>query len=362
MQVLHVAEVLKGGTSSYLEEVLPYQASQFGAANVRVLIPESQRSDLPSSDNLPTTVFDDSGSRPDHILKLMKSIRQLVSERRPDVVHAHGTFAGVAVRLALRLMRNPPPVIYCSHGWAFDREGAAWKNNAIALIERMLAPFAKKIICISEHDRRSALRRGFSKNKLVVVLNGIRDVPSARIDTVSWPDGKRRILFAGRFDRQKGIDIFIEAMQKLGDEYFAYAIGASSVGDTTLPSVLPHNVKLTGWLTRTQVQEHLASAEIFVMPSRWEGFGLSALEAMRAGLPVIASKVGGLPELIEDQVTGLLIEPNSVDALVLAIQSVEQNRAATMGAASRGRFERDFQSDLMNQQIIRTYTESPDLS
>ena len=182
MQVLHVAEVLKGGPSSYLEEVLPYQASIFGAANVRVLIPESQRADLPSSDSLPTTVFDDSGSRPDHILKLMKSIRQMVSDCRPDVVHAHGTFAGVAVRLALRLMRNPPPVVYCSHGWAFDREGAAWKNNVIALIEKMLAPFANKIICISEHDQRSALSRGFSKNKLVVVLNGIRDIPSARTD------------------------------------------------------------------------------------------------------------------------------------------------------------------------------------
>ena len=353
--ILHVTEVLKGGPSSYLEEILPFQGLAFGSANVRVLIPCSQRGDLPSANDLPTTEFDDSGSRTDHVRKLISAVRQLVKDRRPTVIHAHSTFAGVAVRLALRLVINPPPVVYCPHGWAFDREGAAWKNRVIAGIERLLAPFASKIVCISEHDRQLAIRYGFDPKKLVVVLNGIRDVGTIAPSTVSWPANKKHLLFAGRFDRQKGVDIFLSAMARLGPDYFAYAIGDAAIGDAALPASIPENVKLTGWITRDQVQAYLASTDVFVMPSRWEGFGLSALEAMRAGRTVVASHVGGLPELVEDKVNGLLIEPNSVDSLVNAIASLNADQIKEMGVQSRLRFTQKFQSDQMNAALLRVY-------
>lgn len=354
--LLHVAEVLKGGTSSYLEELLPYQASVFGKGKVRVLIPAGQQSDLPCSKSLDTTCYDDSGSRKAHVMQLMKHVRALVNERRPTLIHAHGTFAGVAVRLALLTVRNAPPVVYCAHGWAFDREGAAWKNKVIATIERLLSPLAKKTICISAHDKQSAIAYGFNPDRLVVVLNGIRDESAGPSGPdVSWPEGKRRLLFAGRFDRQKGVDIFFDAMAKLGDGYFAYAIGDASVGDETLSSNVPSNVKLTGWLPRAEVQGYLSSADVFVMPSRWEGFGLSALEAMRAGKAVVASQVGGLPELIQDQVNGRLVSANSVDALAKALSQLSDSDAKRMGKASRDIYEAKFKAERMNAEILCLY-------
>lgn len=354
--LLHVAEVLKGGTSSYLEEVLPFQASALGQDRVRVLIPLGQRPDLPCSQVLNTTCFDDSGSRKAHVLELIKHVRALVKERRPSIIHAHGTFAGVAVRLALLSVTNPPPVVYCAHGWAFDREGSAWKNRLIATIERCLSPRARKTICISEHDRQSAIAYGFKPERLVVVLNGIKDeLPRANVTEVTWPVGKQRLLFAGRFDRQKGVDVFLQAMARLGDKYFAYAIGDASVGDEALSSTIPDNVKLTGWLPRNEVQDYLRSADVFVMPSRWEGFGLSALEAMRAGKAVVASQVGGLPELVQTGVNGLLVKPNSVDELVQALQSLTSDHATSMGRASREIYESKFKAERMNKEILELY-------
>lgn len=354
--VLHVAEVLKGGTSSYLEELLPYQASVLGNDRVRVLIPRGQRSDLPCSSALDTTCYDDKGSRKSHVVELIKEVRALVKERRPTIIHAHGTFAGVAVRLALLSLSNPPPVVYCAHGWAFDREGAAWKNRLIAAIERCLSPLAQKTICISEHDRQSAISFGFKPDRLVVVLNGIRDIdPIDESGHVVWPAGKQRLLFAGRFDRQKGVDLFLEAMAKLGNDYFAYVIGDASVGDESLSGTVPDNVKLTGWLPRSEVQRYLRSTDVFVMPSRWEGFGLSALEAMRAGKAVVASNVGGLPELVQEGVNGKLVAPNSVDQLVQALQSLTPESTTRMGVSSRQVYEAKFKADRMNQEILKLY-------
>ncbi|WP_369781564.1 glycosyltransferase [Pseudomonas sp. WC2401] len=83
---------------------------------------------------------------------------------------------------------------------------------------------------------------------------------------------------------------------------------------------LPSNARHIGWLTAEDLQSLYLTADILIVPSRWEGFGLVAVEAMRAGLPVIASNVGGLAEVVEDNATGILIDPNSVQALVDAHQ------------------------------------------
>lgn len=353
LSVLHVAEVLKGGTASYIDELLEYQAEKFGAATIHVLVPASQVGDLAHAGSVYLHTFEDKSSRLVHVLRIRRAFKQLVEKNAFDIVHIHGTFAGFAIRLFFGWKRIRPKLIYCAHGWAFDREATSWKNWIIGFVEKFLSKWSDVVICISDHDFRSAVRIGIRENKLVIIKSGI-SCTVVSSDTVEWPDCKRRFLFAGRFDRQKGVDLFVDAMRIIGSDGFAFAIGDASVGDESLSSP-PDNVKVTGWLPRSLVQSYLESSDVFVMPSRWEGFGLSALEAMRAGRPVIASRVGGLPELVLDGLNGVLVEPNSAIELAHAMRNITDQSISVMGKASRERFEAFFTSDRLNREVEELY-------
>lgn len=359
MRVLHVAEVLKGGMASYLDEVLSFQKTSLVSNDrLAVIVPQSQIEDLTMASRVKTYPFQDSGRRLAHFVTLFKLVRQIAEIEQPDVVHAHSSFAGAACRMAFAFQRKAPAIVYCSHGWAFDREGGKLKNKVLALVECVLSWWTDKIICISEHDRQSGLRAGIAEHRLLTVLNGIADIKGhAAPSTVEWanPD-KLRVLFVGRFDRQKGVDVFFKAMEQLQDQCTAYAIGDASLGDAALVAP-PANVRLTGWLPRASVQAYLQSCDVFVMPSRWEGFGLSALEAMRAGKLVVASGVGGLLELVEHGRSGFLVPPNQPDALVQTIRGISKPMAVQFGMVARERFLRMFTAQQMNQSILNVYAD-----
>lgn len=354
LRILHIAETLKGGTSSSIDELLTYQTRLWGAENITALLPQSQAGFITAIPQSSIVYFDGNCTRARKILRIRQTFKQLVKQNRFDIVHLHGTFAGLAVRLFFGFGKNRPKLVYCPYGWIFDRNPGALKDEFAALAERLLARATDRIVCISDHDFTSALRAGLPRKKLVIIKNAIADKPPSNFQ-VNWPPDKRRFLFAGRFDRQKGIDLFVKAMQALGgDNAFAYAIGDVSLADLPV-SQFPDNIKITGWLPRDQVQAYLQTCDVFVMPSRWEGFGLSALEAMRAGKPVIATRTGALPELVVDSVNGLLIRPADAQALTHAMRSLLKTDLTAMGKASRLRFEHFFSAEKLNQAIVKLY-------
>jgi glycosyltransferase involved in cell wall biosynthesis len=112
---------------------------------------------------------------------------------------------------------------------------------------------------------------------------------------------------------------------------------------------------MTGWLPPAEIEAFYRSADVVVVPSRWEGFGLIAVEAMRAELPVIASRVGGLPEIVVDGETGVLIPPADKGALVRALRDLSDEKLAAMGRAGRQRFLRYFTLDRVHRQIAELY-------
>jgi glycosyltransferase involved in cell wall biosynthesis len=97
------------------------------------------------------------------------------------------------------------------------------------------------------------------------------------------------------------------------------------------------------------------TADVLVMPSRWEGFGLIAAEAMRASLPVLAARVGGLPEVVADGETGVLFDAGDVDGIVDAIQRFETEDWQAMGEAGKARFERLFTMERVHNQLCQLY-------
>lgn len=196
-----------------------------------------------------------------------------------------------------------------------------------------------------------------------MVRNGIREAQAVQASTRCgddpWPPGLLRVLFVGRVDRQKGVDILYSAMAHLQGRAHAVVVGASVAGAGRNACEALANVTHVGWRTRGEIEKLYASADVLVAPSRWEGMPLVALEAMRAGLPVVASRVGGLPEVIEEGRTGLVIDPESPRVLVEVLSSLDRPMLRRMGACARERFLQLFQVGRVVDELHDAYCSAP---
>ena len=352
--VMHCAETVRGGIATYLNELVPLQVQDADPGSVCLLIPASQAGDMRVAGAC-MCPFPDGGGRLLKTFRLVLALRRLLRTVRPEVVHAHSSFAGVGVRLYLALIRWPGRVVCCPHGWAFDQTLPPWARGGIAWIERGLARLCDAIVCISEHERRQAEAMGLAPERLVVIPNGMADLAAPCAGPwPPWPDGLLRVLFVGRFDRQKGVDVFFKAMAALQGKAYAFAVGGS-VRDDAQAAPAPPNVALTGWLDPVRLRPYFESAQVLVVPSRWEGFGLVALEAMRCSLPVVASGVGGLAEIVVDGSTGYLVPAGDWQAIAAILRHADPERLRELGRAGRERFLRCFPIRKVAERLRAVY-------
>jgi glycosyltransferase involved in cell wall biosynthesis len=359
LRVMHVAETAQGGVGSYIEEIVALQAARHGTESLCVLLPREHAAHFKRLPPAALHLYEiGKRGRLGTMLHMAAATLAQVRRWRPDVVHIHSTYAGFVLRPLLAALPSRPRIVYCAHGWAFDREASPRLNRVVAAIERIWSRWCDAVVCISHHDAESALRAGIPAQRLVTVTNGIADAPTeagaAAPAPSRWPEHTLRVLFVGRLDRQKGVDVLYAALQRLGGQVNALIVGSAVVAAEKGASP-PSNVQFTGWLARDQITALYAAAQVLVVPSRWEGFGLVAVEAMRAGRAVIASRVGGLPEVVEHGVTGLLVEPGDADALAEALQSVSVDTLQTLGAAGRLRFERLFHVQRVGDELDALY-------
>ena len=355
VRIIHCAETIKGGIASYLRDLLPLQRERHGDGAVMVVVPSSQLDSLPVGDGVRVVSYRDNGSRVANALRLGRTVLAQLRECGAEIVHVHSTFAGAVVRPMLAAFGRPRRVVYCAHGWAWDRPMGALEKRLVQGIERALCRLCDAVICISEHERVSALNAGLRPDRLRVVVNGIAPQrPRAAGVEVQWPGAGLRLLFVGRFDRQKGADIFCHALAQLGEGASGLLAGGEVLADGQ-HLALPDNARILGWVEPPHREDLFEAADVLVMPSRWEGFGLTATEAMRASLPVVAAAVGGLREVVVDGETGLLIRPNDPQALADTIASLDGPTLAAMGVASRRRFEQLFSMERVHQELCEIY-------
>ncbi len=355
MRILHVAESVKGGCGTYLEQVMRAQLSDSGIESVHAILPDAHLVQVPGIPEANRTCFASRGRSPASLLALWQAIARQVALFRPDCIHLHSTFAGAVGRLGLLLGRGRPPVIYCAHGWAFDMTGSVLKRGTMATAERMLAYGCEGVVAISEYERRRGIEIGIAPERIVTVLNGIVDVPPP---PPPQPTYQRRVLFIGRLDRQKGVDLLLAATEGLEHRIALRIIGSAVVGDQARLHLDRPGVTLLGWCDQARVREELAWADCVVVPSRWEGFGLVAVEAMRAGRAVIASRVGGLPEVVDHGRTGWLVPPEDPTALRATLLSISDQDLIAAGAAGRQRFIQRFTIERTASALTAVYRQA----
>lgn len=359
MRIVHVAETIKGGIATYLRELIPFQCDTHGQGNVVLIVPQSQIGELGDISNMVVVGYPDSHNRIRRSIRVALKCLEVCREFKPDIVHIHSTFAGVSVRPTLRLFHRKIRVLYCPHGWAWDRPLLPFVRTVIKRIEVFLSRFCDRVICISEHEYRSAIESGFSVPRLALIRNAIAETGAepCPVDVSAWRrDGCVKLLFVGRLDSQKGVDVVLDAMRHLGNKYQLVIAGASVVSAGSV-DMFPENCVSVGWVSPEQLESLYAEASLLVVPSRWEGFGLVAIEGMRAALPVVASNVGALPEIVEDGVTGVVFESESSTCLAKAILSLSQEDMIRMGAAGQRKFVSQFTIDRLYKEMSSLYLE-----
>ncbi|MEP9351383.1 glycosyltransferase [Xanthobacter sp. KR7-225] len=362
IRVLHVAETLPGGIASYLEELWAFQRTQFGEGQVRFLLPAEQVGHAGQIPAAAVTRWSRAGRDPASLLRLGRALGREVSAFRPHVVHIHSTFAGVVGRAVLGVRPKRPKIVYCAHGWSFAMEVSPLKQTLYSNLERGLALGCDAIVTISEDERRLALAAGLPAAKLVTVWNGIAEAPRGAGAAARPQDGPIRLLFAGRHDRQKGLDILLDAMERLDGVPVELDVLGEPLGEdgrplragATPPPRAGAKVNYIGWVPREAVAQRMAAADALVMPSRWEGFGLVAVEAMREGTPVLASDRGALPEIVDHGRSGL-IYPLDAQAIAGCLRSLTRSRLQAMGTEARRDFETRFTAQRMSAEILRLY-------
>lgn len=354
MKILHVCESIIGGTGSYLAELIPHQVAAYGRENVQLLVPETHFDFIdPAIRECGAQIV--TFKRPTRLLGsflLVQRYLQAVGSFEPDVVHAHSSVAGVIVRV-LGLRRNYR-IVFCPHGWSVDMQGARYVRGIAEMMERKLGNAADSIIVISKHEYRRAMELGLSPDKVTLVESGIdRNVPP--VPAAEWTDERIRLLYAGRFDYQKGVDILLKAVEGLGDHLSVRLVGGFAVSEENMPETLPSHIAQLGWMDRDGVYAQMKACDVLVVPSRWEGFGLVAIEAMRMQKPVVAAAVGGLVEILGNGQYGMLVAPEDPDALRDCLAGLSRETLQEFGAIGRKRFLACYTSDRMVRQIDDVY-------
>jgi glycosyltransferase involved in cell wall biosynthesis len=290
---------------------------------------------------------------------------QLIRKVRPQFIHAHSSKAGIIARVAGYLCRVP--VIFTAHGWGFT-PGAPRIRRLIALYaERMLAPLTTRIICVSESDRQLALEYKVAHaHSLLTIHNGIEDqiLLDSQDDMLLMP---LRLIMTARFNEQKDQATLLRAVSYLKQyEIHLDLVGAgSSLSQCQeLAEDLGITDQVTFWGSRSDILERLSQAHIFVLTTHYEGLPISILEAMRSGLPIVATAVNGIPETVEPHTTGYLVPPQDVDTLKVILEKLilSPELRQRMGKASRQKFLQQFTLDAMLEKTRLVYQEITEIS
>lgn len=295
--------------------------------------------------------------RPMRDVRAFLELKRALQDWRPDLVSTHTSKAGWLGRAACAAPGIP--AIYTPHGWTITNRLGRAAGAVYTLAERIAAPWSAAIVCVSEYERELAIaKRVGTPAQLRVVYNGVRDIsPDLRAQPAGEPV---RIICVARFEAPKDHATMLKALGRVRSTAWNLIL----IGEGPLESSIraeAQQLRLSDrvWFAGYQhdPSQLLASAQVFVLSSRSEGFPRSILEAMRAGLPVIASDVGGIREAVVDGTCGILVPASDPMSLAAALERLIQNarERQRMGEEGHHIFERRFRFDQMLERTEALY-------
>lgn len=281
--------------------------------------------------------------------KAFIEIRKELKRIQPDLIATHSAKAGIIGRIAGWTLGIP--TIFTAHGWSFTEGIPRKKRFLYKHIEKVVSVATNGIITVSEYDFKLARKNKIaSKKKLHTIHNGVHN-RSLLLGT-AHDEGVTRFTMVARFEEPKRQLEVIKALQKFKSKTWKLTFaGDGPLQQEAERYVVQHQLKdfVTFLGNEKNIEGLLAQSDVFVLLSDWEGFPLSILEAMRSGLPIIASDVGGVSEAVKHGENGFLINRNDTGQLHHAIKNLLENGILRkeMGNKSRMYFEQQFTFDQM---------------
>lgn len=285
-----------------------------------------------------------------------------------DVVHVHQGEDLAALPLgwlAARRRRCPLVVtLHCSLRHTVRGGGmrTAMLRRVGGFIEGSLVPRADAVLALTRAVSERLADEGLAPGRLRVIPSGYEPAffRQRSTDPLAFA-GRPRVVYAGRLCEQKDVETLVRAFAGLVSRAHLVLVGdgpqRAAVHRCAGAHGIRHRLHITGAVAHTRVPSFLRHADVFVLPSRYEEMGTAVVEAMAAGLPVVASRVGGIPSLVEDGVTGVLVPPGDAPELAAAIDGLlhDRQRSRRLGAAGRAAVETTHAWPALARQIEEVY-------
>jgi glycosyltransferase involved in cell wall biosynthesis len=293
---------------------------------------------------------------PPNDINAYKELKNVLANYAPDIISTHSAKARLLCSIIAKKLNIP--LLCTAHGWSFSEGRPFLSQKLAAMLENIAAKKSKKIITVSEYDKKIALQKlSVDKNKIITIYNGMPDIPKnycadpAKSDPVN-------ITMIARMDDQKDHITLIKALSKI-DGYHLKLVGDGPNMKSIQKLAKQTNTysKITFCGRLDSVDGILSESQIFVLISNWEGFPRSTIEAMRAGLPVIVSDVGGAAEAVQEGVNGYSVKRGDVQDLTQKLSKLIKNAEmrVEMGKNSRNYYEKELRFDIMFEKTFNLY-------
>ncbi len=277
-----------------------------------------------------------------------KDIKNILKSENPDIVISHSSKAGILCRLACHKLEIPNA--FTVHGWSFTPGVKGLKRYVYLAMEKVMGKFSDHLITVSQFDfDLGAKNKIVPTSKMRVIYNGS---PDFFVEPTSKEEGVLNILMTARFSYQKDHLTFFKALQELKDQpVHVDLVGHGDLYDHF--AALSKEMKIDHLITfhgeSNDIPYFLNKSDIFVLTSRFEGLPLSICEAMSVGLPIVASDVGGVHEMVKDGHNGYLIPKEDSNYLTQKLLKLVQDRELIqqLGKNSRRTFLDTFSTHQM---------------
>lgn len=351
IRVLHVGEIVKGGVATYVSTLLT--------------IDEDIENFFILSSNGSNKKWEIDGEHLKYypykrsmfgFIKAIYYIKKYILEIRPDVIYCHSTWAGVMTRFIFFFSKKTVKIIYNAHGWSFLRDDSRVKKAVYKYVEKILSYKTDVIINVSKNEFKKAEEIGIDKVRLRLIYSGIEAKKNTK-NKMDFNVGKINILFVGRFDKPKGVDYLLEKFAKVKrNDLNLYLIGDFVIDSREINrDSYPNNVIFVGWKSREEIFAYYQSADVIIVPSRWEAFGLVAVEAMMCSKPVIVSNRGALPELVKPEYNGYIFDMNDKNSLVDILESLDKCTLKELGKNALIEYKLKYDDRLMKEKTREIY-------
>ncbi len=303
-------------------------------------------------------------------------ILKIFSHEKPDIVHLNSSKMGLLGALAGRIL-GIKKIIFTGHGWAFNEDRSKLQRKFIYWLHRLTIKLSHKTIAVSEQTKRQILGNDTDTGKIVVIKNGIGEINYLNKDLARAEISKRLPADLDIKDR-RWLGTISELHKNKGLKYLIEAIhllDTSSDDRSKLPLVIiigegERREKLQERINRyglgdtifmigriNEAEKYLKAFDIFTLTSITEALPYVILEAGQAGIPIIASAVGGIPEIIDDLKSGILVRPKEPEEIKRAFDFLQTNtdKALLFGQNIQKKIQEEFNKEIMVKKTLELY-------